>query len=268
MTIGNVSGKSILNALNNAQNDLSKANERLSSGKRINKAIDDPAGVAVVAQLTGELAKLGKASDNVSYASSYAAIADSSLEQISQISQRQAELATQAANGTLTDADRQVLDQEFQQLSQESQRITATAQFNGKNVLSSGSTSIQVGTDSSSESQIAIEGGDPGVASLSGLSIGTVEGAQAAVEGITQFISDTAGVRGAIGAVSSRFDAAAQNIESTKVELAASQSRIQDADVAAEVANRTSAGIRQQASAAISAQANNLSADIVKRLIQ
>ncbi len=246
---------SIKRFLDQSSRDFNKANERLSSGKRINKASDDAAGLAIAQALLAEEKTLSVASRNISDGTSVSAIQDAAVATISDISIRQAELAAQSANGTLSDEQRVALDTEYQALGQEAQRIAATSEFNGVNVLQSGVT-LQVGTDSSANSQISLQGSD--VAALTG-AIGNILTAGAAVTALdsaTSRVDAAATTRGEFGAATARLDYADANIASRRENVAAARSRIEDADVATEVANQTSARIRQQAATAVSAQAN------------
>lgn len=263
-----MSDNSIISNLNRASNAISRSFEKLSSGKRINRASDDAAGLAIVAALDAAVKTTTQASRNIDYGSSALQIADSALGQLSNIASRQAELATQAANGTLNDTQRQQLDEEYQALTQESQRITSTTQFNGISLFNSGQISIQAGTDGSSSSQLSVNFQDvQGVVdNRSSTSIGSQANAQAALDSTNSYISQLAQSRGEIGAVDSRLSSASENLDSQKVEYSRSKSRIEDVDVAEEVANKTAGSIRQQASVAILAQAN-VSKESVLRLL-
>ena len=110
---------------------------RLSSGLRINKASDDAAGLAVSSQLQADKSVLSQGVRNLNEGISLLSIADSALGELSNITVRLTELAEQAANGSLSDAQRGALDEEAQALSDEYLRIVQTAEFNGQQVLSS-----------------------------------------------------------------------------------------------------------------------------------
>lgn len=253
-------------SLNKASKDLSESSNRLSSGKRINKAADDAAGLAIANALLAEEATSRVASRNINDGRSIADIQDAAVSSISDISVRQAELAAQAANGTLSDDQRQALNNEYQQLGQEAQRIAATSEFNGVNVFSSG-VSLQVGNNSQSTSQISLSGAD--TAALTG-GIGdilTADAAKSALDSANSRINTAATTRGELGSSVSRLDYAQANVENSIVAVAGARSRIEDADVADEVAKRTSASIRQQTSTAIAAQAN-VTQQAVLRLLQ
>jgi len=263
-----MSDNSIINNLNRATSSIAKSFEKLSSGKRINRASDDAAGLAIAASLDAVIKVNNQASRNIDYASSALQIADSTIGQLSDIATRQAELATQSANGSLSDEQRVQLDQEYQALSQEAQRITSTTQFNGQNLFSSGSITIQAGSDGSSSSQLSVD-----FQNIQGIvdgrtstSIASQAGAQAAIDSTNDYISQLATSRGSIGAVESRLSTASSNLSSQNVEYAKSKSRIEDVDYAEEVANKTASSIKQNSSVAVLAQAN-LAKESVLRLL-
>lgn len=255
----------ILSQLNKATNDVSKSFEKLASGKRINRAADDAAGLAIAEQLTADAATFKQASRNASDGISALSIADGALDQISQIESRKAELSAQAANGTLNDTQRQALNQEYQQLSQEQQRIAETTEFNGQKVFNSGSdTQLQVGNDSSSNSQIT--SGQISL-SISSQDISTQAGAQSALDSSQSSIAAYSQQRGQIGAVTSRVNSAISNLGSAEDGVRAAESRIRDADIAEESARNVAAQIRQRAAQATLASANQ-STEQVYRLLR
>lgn len=256
--------------LDQALNQVNKSNNRLASGKRINSAADDAAGLAI-ADALGVTSKLSDvANRNIGDAQSALAIQDGALSTVSDISSRLKELAAESANGTLSDSQRASLGSEFNALKDEVSRITQTTQFNGQQLLSgSSSTTFQVGTDSSANSQIAVStsGFSTAAASIQSLDISTQGGAQSALGSLDNFIQTVADTRGSAGAVDSRLSSASANNSSTKVNTAAAESRIRDVDVADEVAKRTSADILANAGVAIISH-QGLQANIVLNLLK
>ena len=114
---------------------MSKSLEKLSTGLRINRAQDDAAGLAMSEQMRTQIRALGKAKQNSQDGQAALQIAEGGLSEITNILQRQRELAIQAANDTLTSTERKYLDDEFQELSKEIGRISLTTDYNGKNML-------------------------------------------------------------------------------------------------------------------------------------
>lgn len=243
--------------------------ERASSGKRINRAKDDAAGLAIAAQLAASATVSLQGSRNISYAQSAIQIGDSAMAEVSNITMRMQELATQSASGALGDSERATLNAEFTALSQEANRIVATTQFNGVNLLQGGGFSVQVGGDSSADSQISVGGVDSSsiTTTLASLDISSQAGAQAAIDQINQSIQNLAAARGTLGAASKQLEFANNNNLSKAENETAARSRIEDADIAAEAAFSTAARIRTQTSSALLAQAGRLNADTVQKLL-
>jgi flagellin len=274
MTISLGSNLLALNAITNvtkSTRELSNSFERLSSGLRINKASDDPAGLAMADGLRADAMLASVATQNANNGISVISIADAALGEISSILGRMAELAEQSANGTYSTTQRSALASEFVALASEIERIAGTTEFNDLSLLSdSSSISIQVGFDNTASSVVQIDGV---LATLNALGLGAASGAltysindtsttfaqtaaAAALDAINTAISTLATNRGAIGAAEGRLSAAISYLEVARENYIAADSRIRDADVASEVANLVSQQVLQQASAAILAQAN------------
>ena len=138
-----------LNALRRNQGLLSKAFERLSSGLRINSAADDAAGLSISSRFGAQIRGLNQAIRNTSDGVSLTQTTDAALGNSGEALQRIRELAVQAANGTLSDADRDAIQSEVSQLQDELDRIGETTTFNGRKLLdgSAGPQSFQVGAN-------------------------------------------------------------------------------------------------------------------------
>lgn len=255
--------------LNKALSEISKSSEKLASGKRINRAADDAAGLAIAQQLTADAAVFKQASNNVNYGQSQIAIADGTLQQVSEIGTRLQELSTQAANGTLSDTQRSALNDEYQALSAEAQRIASSTEFNGQQLFSGSSTDLQVGLDASAESRITVPGTNLSdlLGSVSSKNISTQAGAQSALTAADNFVSSISSARGQLGAAASRLETADNNIKVATENLLSAEARIRDVDVAEESAKLVSAKIRSNASQASFAQ-SKLSAGRVLDLLK
>lgn len=255
-------------SLNKASDLIKKNFDRLASGKRINNAADDPAGLAVALDLLSNADVRSVAARNMGDAVSMATIADGALEQTSDITMRMSELAMQSSNGTLSDTQRKALNDEFQALRGELDRISSTTEFNGQSLLGGdANVDLQVGTDSSAHSRLQMK--LPGVSSQSlGLTgdISTRDGALAMLDSSRKASGDVASSRGEIGAVVNRIGVALENSRTNEVGERSAASQIMDADIAQESASLSANNIRQQAAAAVKAQAN-LQPEIALRLL-
>lgn len=252
----------ILDGVTKAQE---KSFQRLATGSRINSAADDAAGLAILGDLEAEFVKLEQGSRGGRDLISAAEIRDSAVSVVQDLQTRRAELAQQASNGTLSDAQRQSLNQEFQALGSEISRITGTTNFNGIDLFGSEDITGQVGTDSSEDSQITLQAFD--LSSLNTTSsIGTQQDAQAALEEIQTEQEEISSLRASDGAALNRIQVAIQNNEAAAENVAAAASRIRDVDIASETANNAALNIRAQAGTALQAQANQTSALVLNLL--
>ncbi|MCB0311221.1 MAG: flagellin [Bdellovibrionales bacterium] len=259
----------IIRNLNSALNDQNRSFNRLSSGKRINKASDDAAGLAIAESLLADAAVFNKASENINSARSLTSIQDGALGQVTQIGTRLQELSVQAANGTLSNSQREALNSEFQALKEEASRIVSSTEFNGNKVFSGESTTFQVGNSSDPTSQISVEGSNvaASLASIQNLDISSASGAMSALEATKNLVSELGSTRGKIGAAVSRLETADSNIKVAIENLRSAESRIRDVDVAEESAKNIASRIRARASEATLAQ-GKLSAENVLRLLK
>ena len=263
-------GLSGINNLNKVLSELSGSFAKLSSGRRITKASDDAAALAIASQLEASLGTLGQASRNVRDAGSALAIADGSLGQIQDLSGRLQELAVQSANGTYSDEQRAAIKSEYDSITQEIGRIAGSTEFNGVKLLDGSQITAQVGTGSGASSQLKIGGADISalVSQVSSQNIGTQAGAQQAIGAIQQFSQSLGNVRSSfIGASQSRLDTIEQNISSQRIGSAEALSRIVDLDYASESSQNIGLSIRAQSSVALLAQGQRLNAGIVSRLL-
>lgn len=137
MTVINSNSAAMLTANSINQNDraMTSTMERLSTGKRINSAADDAAGLAIATKMTAQVRGLDQAGRNANNATSMVQLADGAAEQISNILQRMREIVVQAADGSNSVSDRAVLDVEFKEAAEEIDRIVDVTEFNGKKLL-------------------------------------------------------------------------------------------------------------------------------------
>lgn len=254
-------------ALSANQNSLSKAMERLSTGKRINSAGDDAAGLAVASKFTAQIRGLNQAVRNANDAISMIQTAEGATNEISNMLQRMRELAVQAVNDTNSSSDRSSLNSEFTALRNEISRVTATTQWNGFNVLdgtagSAGTVTFQVGANAGGNNAVSMTFSDLGTGAsgalvgISASTLATSSGASAAITATNSAISTLDQKRGDMGAVINRFQYTINNLTNVATNEAVSRSRIQDADYAIETSNLARAQIIQQAATAMLAQAN------------
>jgi flagellin len=245
--------------LTNTRAGVEKATSRLSSGRRINSAKDDAAGLAISDRMNSRIRGLNQAGRNANDGISLAQTADGALGESTNILQRMRDLAVQSSNGIYNDADRQSMNEEFTQLQSELDRIAGETTFNGKNILDGSMESganFQVGANADQSINVSVGGASQADLGTDSLDILTGENAQNAIGAVDEAISSISVERGELGSYLNRFESAISNLDNVVENVAASKSRISDADMAAEVSNMLKNRILEQAGVSVQAQAN------------
>ena len=243
---------------------MSKSMERLSSGYRINRAADDAAGLAISERLRAQVKGLGQAQRNAQDAVSLVQTAEGSLQEVHSMLQRVRELAVQYKNGSLSATDKTAIQSEINQLASEIERIGSAAEFNGINVLNQQTTvSFQVGANDGEIITIAtVSLGTAVPPSAFQLSVSN----NADISEIDAAIAAVSNQRAQFGAVQNRLEYALNNLATYQENLMASESRIRDVDMAAEMVEFTKYQILQQAGTAMLAQANQAPQSVLQLL--
>ncbi|MBI5211983.1 MAG: flagellin [Nitrospirae bacterium] len=207
---------------------LSKSLERLSTGRKINRASDNPAGLAIVEKLSAQLKGIEQAERNIRQGMGMLQVAEGGISTIGEALGRMRELAVQAASGEWTAEDRAVLNQEFQGLRTEIGRISETTEYNQQRLLEgSATTNIQAG---------------PNALGISTADISTQEQAESALSSIDTAIERLSREQAKVGAAENRFSLAAESLSVAGENTASSISVMADTDYALEA----SAAIRNR----------------------
>ena len=270
----NVASLNAQRHLHASRSDLETAMERLSSGKRINSAMEDAAGLTIAHSLETKVKSLETAARNANDAISLIHLGEGALDAVSGMLVRMRELATQALNGTYSATDRDNLDAEFQQLISEITRISDNTYFNGINVIGgTSSLSFQIGYDSDDSISLTLQDmastaiGNVNTSEyLDDQDVDTVANAGDALDSVDAALSDVDSYRVAMGAVANRLNHTVENLYSRIEQQTAAKSRIQDADYAVESANLARAQVLQQAGTAMLAQANASTMNVLSLL--
>ncbi|MBV8125963.1 MAG: flagellin FliC [Burkholderiaceae bacterium] len=262
--------------LNMSQSSLATSMQRLSSGLRINSARDDAAGLAIAERMKAQVNGMNVAARNANDGISMAQTAEGALGQVGEALQRMRELAVQAANGTNSASDLASLNKEFQQLNSEITRVLNGTTFNGVTILgaSAGATNFQIGANTTVNDVITITtvdmATDPSITQVNSDGIDATAQAtysiQSTISDIDSAINRINDERAMYGATENRFNSVISNLQVSVENQSAAQSRIMDADYAAETANMSRANILQQAGNAMVAQANQLPQQVLKLL--
>jgi len=254
------------NNLNKSQATLGTAIERLSSGRRINSAKDDAAGQAISNRFSAKINGLTQAARNANDGTSIAQTTEGALNEVNDNLQKIRTLTVQAKNGTNTDSDKQSIQDEVKQRLAEIDRISEQTEFNGIKVLSKDqSLSIQVGADDKQTIDIELKKMDSAELKMDDYDV-TGTDTDTLLATVDAALSTVSSLRSGLGAVQNRFDSVVNTLNSTVVNLTASQSRIQDADMATEVSNMSKGNMLQQAGTAVLAQANQSPQNILSLL--
>jgi flagellin len=283
-------------AVSKSNSLLTNAMERLSTGLRINSAADDAAGLQIANRMNANLKGMQAASRNISDATSMLQTADGALEELTTIANRQKELATQAANGVNSDADREALNSEFQALTAESARIMGQTTYAGNDLMKTlGGTAFSaevvakaavlevrdaatnvVTTKGSAEVlakpvvaavagsvtfQIGANGAETLAAGFQAPTaiigdISTTDGARKAMAEVDNYINEVGTARSTLGASINRLGHTASNLSSVMENTQAAAGRIMDADFAVESANMTRNQMLVQAGTTVLSSAN------------
>jgi len=258
----NVEAANAHRVLNNTNNALSKSMERLSSGLRINRAADDAAGLAVSEVMRSQIRGMGVASRNAQDGVSLVQVADGALGNVGDMLQRVRDLAVQASNGTLTDSQRGNLDAEVQQILTEINKTGTDTEFNGISILSgsvavaASAVTLQVGANGGQEIAFTIGTVSTAHLGIGAIAVSTAAAAVAAISLIDDAIGDVTTGRASLGAVQNRLEQTIGRLALTSENLQAAESRIRDADMAAEMIEMTRNQILQQSGTAMLSQAN------------
>ena len=261
----NIPSISASRILSNNRDDLEKAMERLSSGKRINSASDDAAGMAVAAKLRADVRSLNQAVRNANDAVSLVNTYDGASAEIESILVRMRELAVQTANGTYEDADRELAQEEIDALALEIDRIATNTTFNRQYIASgsggsSGTFTFRVGPQSGSADDVdvnlaSLKAADLG-SGVGSLSVSSATGASDAVADIDAALTALASARAVAGAFINRLGHTVSNLQNVSQRTSEALSGVEDADYAAESAALARGMVLAQAGTAMLAQAN------------
>ena len=243
-------GLSILRNMNQHWSVANRSMERLSSGYRINRAADDPAGLAISEKMRAQIRGLGQAARNIQDGISLLQTAEGALNETHAILQRMRELGVQAATDTLTDEDRSLLNIEFEELKKEVTRISKDTNFNTKTMLDGTNTSINIQAGANAGQSIELLFGDMsgGSLGLNDLSISSRADAEDSIGGLDDAINKVSRERSRMGAYSNRLEHAYNNAVNMEENLTAAESRIRDVDMAKEMMALVKANILMQAS--------------------
>lgn len=261
----NIASKTVRNNLEQVSAREESSFSKLSSGKRISKASDDAAGLAIAAKLDSQVRSLRQATRNANSGIALIQSTEGSLNEASNILTRLRELTIQAASDDINDSQRKLLNEEYGQLSAEIDRISKSVFVNGIQVLGDNDDRVldfQIGPNAGKSNIVSFDSGDINSTTdfigINGTSIGEKDSALDAMESLDNAISVISGQRAKLGSIQSRLHSTVGNLEVQTLNQDSALSYIQDVDVAQEAAKLASTRVMKEAGISSLAQANNI----------
>ncbi|MEE4451200.1 flagellin [Novosphingobium resinovorum] len=267
----NISAIRASNASNSATKALGTAMERLSTGKRINSAKDDAAGLAISTSMTSQIRGMSQGIRNANDGISLAQTAEGTLSEVGNMLQRVRELAIQSASGTYQASDRAAMQQEVAALTTQISDSFTQVKFNGNTLISTTSGTdltfdIQTGSNAGQKVTLTSKAIDGANLTASALDVTDAAKAAATLTSVDKALADVNSTRASLGAGQNRLESAINNLTNTTTNLSDARSRIEDADYSAETTAMAKAQILSQASTAMLAQANQSQQNVLSLL--
>ena len=255
-----------------AGKSLSTAMERLSTGKRINSAKDDAAGLAIASSMTSAIRGMTQGIRNANDGISMAQTAEGALGEVANMLQRMRELKVQSANGTYSTTDQANIVAEQKELKAQINDIVTKTNFNGKQLFNAAAaTGFSIQTGPSATDTVTLKSVDLAAATSKLGIINALTFADTSTDAsLTQYddaLAEVSNARSTLGAVQNRLESAVNNMTANVTNLSDARSRIEDADFSTETTALAKAQILSQASTAMLAQANQSQQNVLK-LIQ
>ncbi|GGC74395.1 flagellin N-terminal helical domain-containing protein [Undibacterium terreum] len=286
----NAAALSAQNSIGSTQSKLSTSMTRLSTGYRINSAMDDAAGLQIATRLQAQTSGMAMAMRNTQNSISMMQTAEGSFDEVTNMLVRMKDLATQAADASSTAADKTAMQSEFDALTNELSNVMGNTTFGGTALLkdtsgtlsTAGGVNFQIGASTSEKMTIDVSGSIATLhasllaASAEYSSSGTAStatgaeltgAASATIDLLSTAIDDVGTVRSALGAASNRLDHVYNNLSNISTNTKAASGRIMDVDYASETSNMTSQQMLMQAGTAMLKQSNSMSS-LVMSLLQ
>jgi flagellin len=266
--------------LSTVSRNQGKASARLSSGKKINNAADDAAGLAISEKMTSQIRGLDMAYKNSQDAISMLQTAEGAVSEIDSMVQRIRELAVQSANDTNTTEDRAKLQTEVDQLIDEIDNMADRAEFNELKINSNKNRSFHIGANKDQVISFQFEKikasdlkaaagtatNTDSIKDLKTKGISTQAAAEKAISTASLALKTITTYRAKIGATENRLEYTANNLQVTSENLSAARSRIEDADMAKEMMNMTQTNVLSQAATSMLAQGNASTQNVLQLL--
>ncbi|GAB3391087.1 flagellin N-terminal helical domain-containing protein [Massilia agri] len=283
----NVATLAAQNSLSKTQSSLSTSMTRLSTGFRINSAMDDAAGLQIATRLKAQTSGMAVAMRNTQNSTSMLQTAEGALDEVNNMLVRMKDLATQSADASSNTDDKKAMQAEYDNLGKEIQNIMTNTKFGGQTLLKAGTVAsamtFQIGSDSSETMSLNLSA-DMGATGAVFTALGSASiyagatastatagteltgAATATINLLSTAIDKVSSVRSSLGATANRLDHVYNNLANISSNTKAATGRIMDVDFATESANMTSKQMLMQASTAMLKQTNSMSSMVMSLL--
>ncbi len=271
----NIGGMWAWTNLNRISTSMFRVMEQLLTAQRIPRAGFDVAGLAVANKLRAQMEGYTKSMENAQYGINLLSTAEGGMTSIQDALQRMRELALQASNSTLTDADRAALQEEFDQLRQGIAQAVRNTQYNGQNVLEGYKGEFQIGANEGETLEVEIPNLNPEnlkanindeEVNLNDLNISTAQGANQAVEALDQMINQVSEARSNVGAYINRLESGLKNAAKAMLNLTRSYDTIAGFDMAQGIMQQTRLMLLSNFTTGILAQSNTNNTTVLRLL--
>ncbi|MHA1066739.1 flagellin [Enterobacter ludwigii] len=261
------------NALSKSTDSLNTSMERLGTGFRINSAKDDAAGLTIANRMNSDIVGMNAGIANIEKTQDMLQTTDQAMAELTSITDRMTELATQASNGTNSTADLEAMDAEFQKLADEASRIVSDTQYAGNNLFdklaggsgsAGGAINVQIGRNGAVDSisidiSTEVKAMRASVSGLSSMSLTGSGSATAVLDDLGTTSDDISAARSATGAYINSLEHTKSNLMNVEMNTEVAKGRIMDADFAEEGANMSKQMMLQQSGTMVLANAKSMS---------
>ena len=254
--------------MNKTSDDISKIMISLSSGQRINSAADNPANMAIISRMQSQIDGMHMAKRNTNDGISMVNTAEHAMGTQQIILQRVRELSVRAANGVLSQSDREVINTEVQGLMEEYEHISADTSFNGHKLINGSESSIllQTGPNAGDNKQIKLSDTSASALTIDSLDLSSHSSAALAITSIDNAIDKVSDARSSMGIYKNVLDFRIKALNITSINTERSRSRIADVDYAEAISELIRNQILQQFQLAMFSQAKIASQSVLMLL--
>jgi flagellin len=260
----NIQALNALNALKGINAKLNIHNLRLATGKRINTAGDDPAGLTLATRLDARARGLAQALNNIGDAENVLATAEGGFNNMNELLVQMKELVTKAANDTLGASERTAVYNQLGQLGEEIDDLVRETTFNNQQLMTNVTFTFQTGSEGTDITRFNVTGTFTSLAlSVNALTVATQLLASASLGSVNAALNSVGAALQNVGAKMGRLTVKQNNVTVGVTNVRAAASRIMDADMALEQLEASKLLILQQTATAMLAQANSAPTSIL-----